>query len=267
MLTIAGSDSGGGAGVQADLKTFLALRAHGMTAITAVTAQNTTDVESVYALPADVVGAQIDAVAGDIGVDAVKTGMMPTAEIVIAVAERIEALACPAVVDPVLRSSSGVTLTPPSARDALVERLLPLATVCTPNLAEARILAADATLDAPAAAVALRDLGAGAAIVTGGAEGAPDWCCDERGHLEPVGGDTVISGADHGTGCTHAAALAVALARGESVVRAARFARGVTAAALAAGAEQIGAGHGPLGHHTLIGEDAGIATGAGRAAG
>ncbi len=170
MLSIAGSDSGGGAGIQADLKAFARCGVHGMTAITAVTAQNTVEVSAVYPLPPAAIVEQVRAVASDIGVDAVKIGMLGTPETIDAVEEALGLLGeAPVVIDPVMVAESGATLLDPAARTALRERLVPRAAVVTPNLAEARVLAElgeDATPEELARAV--HALGPGAAVVTGG---------------------------------------------------------------------------------------------------
>jgi hydroxymethylpyrimidine/phosphomethylpyrimidine kinase len=245
LLTIAGSDSGGGAGIQADLKTFFALGAHGLSAVTAVTAQNTVGVLRVHDVPSDVVTAQIAAIADDIGVDATKTGMLPSAATVEAVAAQLERLSCPVVVDPVMRSSSGADLASGETAAALAERLLPLATICTPNLDEARQLAGDPGLAAPDAAEAVHRLGPRCVVVTGGEQDATDWFCDDSG-VTPIAGQRQRAAADHGTGCTYSAALAVALAGGASALDAARFAQDATAQALRDGLSAIGRGPGPV---------------------
>ena len=245
MLSIAGSDSGGGAGVQADLKTFTALGAHGMTALTALTAQHTLGVTAVHVVPAAFVRAQIQAVAADIGVDAVKVGMLATAEIVEAVADQLIALACPVVVDPVMVATSGARLLDEDAVDIVRQRLLPLATVVTPNLAEARILAEDRSATATDAANVVLSLGAAAVVVTGGDKDGVDWFHDANGP-RPIKGPLHPSATTHGTGCTHSAALAVYLARGFSPFDAALAARALTAAAVEHGSVQIGQGQGPV---------------------
>src|SRR5215207_7052784 len=168
VLAIAGSDSGGGAGIQADLKAFAACGVHGMTAITALTAQNTVGATGVHQVPRAFIVEQVRAVAEDIGVDAVKIGMLATAEIVRAVDEALDLLApgTPVVIDPVMVAESGAVLLDEAARGALVERLLPRAAVITPNLPEARVLAADPDADAEELARALHELGPAAVVVT-----------------------------------------------------------------------------------------------------
>ncbi|MGB3952167.1 MAG: bifunctional hydroxymethylpyrimidine kinase/phosphomethylpyrimidine kinase [Solirubrobacterales bacterium] len=252
LLTIAGSDSGGGAGVQADLKTFFALGAHGMAAITAVTAQNTVAVQNVYALPANGVRAQVEAVRTDIGVDAVKTGMMPDAATIEVVAELLDVLDCPVVIDPVQVATSGARLLPGSAHAAMVELLLPRATVCTPNLAEARSLAGDSSLDGAAAGLAVAALGPRSVVVTGGEQDGVDWFCS-GGVAVALEGPHHTATATHGSGCTHSAALAFALAAGRSPESAAAFAKRVAAQAIAGGLEAIGEGAGPV-HQTAVRE-------------
>jgi hydroxymethylpyrimidine/phosphomethylpyrimidine kinase len=243
-LSIATSDSGGGAGIQADLKAFAAAGCHGMTAVVGITAQNTTSITATYELPSWVITAQLEAVQADIGVDAAKTGALLSARVIATVAEFLEQHPMPLVVDPVLRASSGASLLDPDAIDVLIGRLLPLATVVTPNLAEARILAGiDGDRSAIAEAIAGR--GARAVLITGGDGGGSDLLFDGSRHLEiPVG--WVDSSATHGTGCTHSATLAAELAWGTPLAEAARRAAAVTAAAIDQGLPDIGAGAGPV---------------------
>jgi hydroxymethylpyrimidine/phosphomethylpyrimidine kinase len=244
-LTIAGSDSGGGAGIQADLKAFAAAGAHGMSAIVALTAQNTLGVTAVQELPTTFVRAQLDAVADDIGVDAAKTGMLFSRAVIETVAEWLRAHPVPLVVDPVMVASSGAKLLEEDAVDALVGQLFPLATVVTPNLMEAKALAG---VDAPRHELAerLHELGAAAVIVTGGhGADAVDHLFDGAAHVEiPVQRHDVP--ATHGAGCTHSATLAALLARGESLEDAARGAAGAAARAVAQGLVELGAGDGPV---------------------
>jgi len=170
-LTIAGSDSGGGAGIQADLKTFAALGVHGMTALTAITAQNTVDVTAVQDVDVDIIRAQVKAVAEDIGVDAAKTGMLHTSEIIEAVAEEVERYGFPVVVDPVMIAKSGAALLKPEAKDTLVKSLLPLAMVVTPNAMEAEAISGvkiETLEDGKDAAVKIAALSGGAVVVKGG---------------------------------------------------------------------------------------------------
>jgi hydroxymethylpyrimidine/phosphomethylpyrimidine kinase len=243
-LSIATSDSGGGAGIQADLKAFAAAGCHGMTAIVGVTAQNTTAVLATYALPAWVITAQLQAVYQDIGVDAAKTGALLSAEVIVAVADFLGRHPTPLVVDPVLRASTGAALLDPEAFEVLIGSLLPLATVVTPNLAEARALAGgDGDRRTLAERIVAR--GARAVLITGGEGEGSDLLFDGAEHLEiPVA--WVEGTATHGTGCTHSATLAAELALGTPLADAARRAAAVTAAAIAQGLVGIGAGPGPV---------------------
>jgi hydroxymethylpyrimidine/phosphomethylpyrimidine kinase len=245
LLSVAGSDSGGGAGIQADVKVFAFLAAHGMTAVTALTAQNTRGVEAVHELPPAFVRAQIRAVVGDIGVDAVKVGMLANAAVVEVVADELAALARPLVVDPVMVATSGARLLDEDAVAVLRERLVPLASVVTPNLAEARVLVDQPSLGAREAACALHALGAHAAVVTGGDEDGIDWFCDESGP-RPIEGPLHPSAATHGSGCTHSAALAVYLAQGRAPFEASLRARRFAARAVEFGLRDLGAGIGPV---------------------
>jgi hydroxymethylpyrimidine/phosphomethylpyrimidine kinase len=249
VLSIAGSDSGGGAGIQADLKAFARCGVHGMTAITALTAQNTVGVTGVHPVPGDFIVEQVRAVADDIGVDAVKIGMLGTAEIVAAVEEALDLLApgTPIVVDPVMVAESGAILLDDDARAALTDRLLPRATVITPNLPEARVLAGDgAPEDVEELARRLHELGPGVVVVTGGhREEATDVLFDGDGvHL--IEGERHPDGASHGSGCTHSSALAAHLALGRSPLEAARAARRIAADAVRNGLREIGHGSGPV---------------------
>ncbi len=243
-LTIAGSDSGGGAGIQADLKAFAAAGTHGMTAIVALTAQNTVGVTAVHELPPEFVLAQLEAVFSDIGVDAAKTGMLFSKRIVEAVSGFLAAALVPLVVDPVMIASSGARLLQDDAVEALVGDLFPLATVVTPNLIEARVLVGDGSRRE--LAERLVGLGARAAIVTGGHGDDPvDHLFDGRDHVEiPVRRHE--SGATHGAGCTHSATLAAYLARGASLVEAAHAAAAAAGRAVEHGLAEIGAGDGPV---------------------
>jgi hydroxymethylpyrimidine/phosphomethylpyrimidine kinase len=242
-LTIAGSDSGGGAGIRADLKAFAAAGAHGLSAIVALTAQNTTGVAAVHELPPEFVVAQLDAVFSDIGVDAAKTGMLFSRAIVDAVATYLEGKRVPLVVDPVLLASSGAQLLQDDAVDALVARLFPLATVVTPNLLEARALAGDG--ERGELAERLVGLGAPAAIVTGGHGDPVDHLFDGREHVEiPV--ERLDVAATHGAGCTHSATLTALLARGLPLVEAARGAALAAVDAVRHGLPELGAGDGPV---------------------
>jgi hydroxymethylpyrimidine/phosphomethylpyrimidine kinase len=244
-LTIAGSDSGGGAGIQADLKAFAAAGAYGMSAIVALTAQNTLGVAAVHEVPPGFVRAQLDAVLGDIGVDAAKTGMLFSRTVIETVANWLEEHPLPLVVDPVMVASSGATLLEADAVAALVGRLFPLATVVTPNLAEARALACcdGSRLEL---AAALHELGAAAVLVTGGhGEEAIDHLFDGREHHEIAVARHDVA-ATHGAGCTHSATLAALLARGLPLLEAARGAAAAASRAVAQGLVEIGAGDGPV---------------------
>jgi hydroxymethylpyrimidine/phosphomethylpyrimidine kinase len=243
-LTIATSDSGGGAGIQADLKAFAAAGVFGTSALVALTAQNTVGVTAIHELPPEFVRAQLDAVFSDIGVDAAKTGMLFSRTLIETVAAFLDSHRVPLVVDPVMVASSGAKLLEDDAVDALVGRLFPLATVVTPNLLEARALAGEGTRRE--LAERLHELGAPAAIVTGGhGEDAVDHLFDGQRHVEiPVERHDVA--ATHGAGCTHSATLAALLARGESLEDAARGAAAAAARAVAQGLVGIGAGDGPV---------------------
>ncbi|HET8558642.1 MAG TPA: bifunctional hydroxymethylpyrimidine kinase/phosphomethylpyrimidine kinase [Gaiellaceae bacterium] len=244
-ITIAGSDSGGGAGIQADLKAFAAAGVHGMSAIVALTAQNTREVAEVYDVPPWFVRAQLDTVAGDIGIDAAKTGMLYSRAIIETVSEWLEQHPVPLVVDPVMVASSGARLLEDDAVSVLVSRLFPLATVVTPNVLEARALTASGAAPAELAE-ALVELGAPAALVTGGhAEEPVDRLFDGTRHHEiPVERHEVA--ATHGAGCTHSATLAALLARGLSLPDAARGAAAAASRAVSQGLVEIGGGEGPV---------------------
>lgn len=252
-LTIAGSDSGGGAGIQADLKTFAAHGVFGTSAITAITAQNTIGVTAVHALPADLVTAQIEAVASDIGVQAVKTGMLATAAIVEAVAAAIESLDLPnVVVDPVMVAKSGDRLLEPEAVAALIAELLPRAFVVTPNLLEAETLAGmgiPTIKEARRAARRIRELGPQAVVITGGHFDGPeaiDVFWDGQDMVE-LRAPRIESTSTHGTGCTFASAIAAGLALGRPLRQAAEDAKAYLTGAIRH-APGIGRGHGPLQH-------------------
>jgi hydroxymethylpyrimidine/phosphomethylpyrimidine kinase len=245
LLTIAGSDSGGGAGIQADLKAFAAAGCYGTSAIVALTAQNTQGVTAVHELPVDFVRAQLDAVYDDIGVDAAKTGMLFSRALIEAVADFLDRRNLPLVVDPVMLASSGAKLLQPEAVETLVSRLFPLATVVTPNLHEAEALAGR-TGSRRELAERIHELGAPAVLVTGGhGEEAVDHLFDGEHHLEiPV--ERYETAATHGAGCTHSATLAAGLARGRSLEQAAREATQVASEAVRHGLAEIGAGDGPV---------------------
>jgi hydroxymethylpyrimidine/phosphomethylpyrimidine kinase len=244
-LTIATSDSGGGAGVQADLKAFAAAGVHGMSVLVALTAQNTVAVTAIEELPPDFVLAQLDAVWSDIGVDAAKTGMLFSRRTIETVAGYLETHPVPLVVDPVMVASSGAKLLHDDAVEMLVGRLFPLATVVTPNLPEAVALAGSPGTRRELAE-RLHELGAAAAIVTGGhGDDAVDHFFDGTEHVEiPVERHDLA--ATHGAGCTHSATLAALLARGLPLLEAAREAARITSQAVSRGLVEIGAGEGPV---------------------
>ncbi|MBF2073554.1 MAG: bifunctional hydroxymethylpyrimidine kinase/phosphomethylpyrimidine kinase [Synechococcales cyanobacterium C42_A2020_086] len=253
-LTIAGSDSGGGAGIQADLRTFAFHRVHGTSALTCITAQNTVGVNRVDALPPEAVTAQVAAVVDDIGVQAVKTGMLLNQEIIAAVAEQIVALNLPnLVVDPVMVSRSGAQLIADSAIATLRQRLIPLATVLTPNRYEAQLLSGleiQTLADMQSAAERIRELGAKAVLVKGGGmggdlRGVDVWCDGQQ--LEVLRTETINTTDTHGTGCTLSAAIAANLALGKPVFPAVQSAKQYVTAALQH-ALRIGQGQGPVGH-------------------
>jgi hydroxymethylpyrimidine/phosphomethylpyrimidine kinase len=247
-LSIAGSDSGGGAGIQADLKAFARCGVHGMTAITAITAQNTVGVEMVTPVPPEMIVAQVRAVADDIGVDGVKVGMLGDEPTIDAVVEALDLVrGAPTVVDPVMVSQSGAVLLDPNAKAGLIERVLPRATVVTPNLPEARQLAGLGAGASPEQlAEAIQALGPEAVIVTGGHSGdGADVLFDGSGTLR-IEGPRYPEGASHGSGCTHSSALAAFLARGTELADAARWAREIAAEAVGNGLKDLGAGAGPV---------------------
>jgi hydroxymethylpyrimidine/phosphomethylpyrimidine kinase len=244
-LTIAGSDSGGGAGIQADLKAFAAAGCFGTTAIVALTAQNTLGVSAVQEVPPSFVQAQLEAVFSDIGVDAAKTGMLFSRELVEAVADFLEEHRVPLVVDPVMVASSGAKLLEEDAVEALVRRLFPLATVVTPNLMEADALAG-ARGTRHELAQRIHDLGAPAVIVTGGhGDDAVDHLFDGQRHVE-IEVERHDVPATHGAGCTHSATLTGFLAKGASLEDAARHAARAASEAVRNGLVEIGAGEGPV---------------------
>jgi hydroxymethylpyrimidine/phosphomethylpyrimidine kinase len=244
-LTIATSDSGGGAGIQADLKAFAAAGAYGMSVLVALTAQNTVGVTAIHELPPAFVRAQLDAVFDDIGVDAAKTGMLFSRALIETVAEYLEHRRVSLVVDPVLVASSGAKLLEDDAVEVLVARLFPLATVVTPNLLEAQALTNMLDASKRVLAERLHELGAPAVIVTGGHGEPVDHLFDGFTHTEiPVERHDVA--ATHGAGCTHSATLAALLARGESLLDAARGAAAAASRAVAQGLAELGSGDGPV---------------------
>ncbi|MFC4502094.1 MULTISPECIES: bifunctional hydroxymethylpyrimidine kinase/phosphomethylpyrimidine kinase [Streptomyces] len=256
VLTVAGSDSGGGAGIQADLKTMLALGVHGMSVVTAVTAQNSRGVQGAWELPVEAVRAQYRSVVDDIGVQAVKTGMLASAELVEAVAELLADTDAPAVVDPVGVSKHGDALLAASALDSVRSRLLPVATVATPNLDEV----AQLTGVHVESEEGLRE--AAAAVLVYG----PRWVLIKGGHLPGDAVDLLTDGTEehwlraprhdnrhtHGTGCTLASAIASRLAAGDSVPDAVRVAKAYVTGAVAAGFA-LGGGIGPVDHGWELG--------------
>jgi hydroxymethylpyrimidine/phosphomethylpyrimidine kinase len=246
LLTIAGSDSGGGAGIQADLKAFARCGAHGMSAITAVTAQNTVAVTAVYPLPPEAIVEQVRAVVDDIGVDAVKIGMLGTTETIEAVDRALDLIGdVPVVLDPVMVAESGSRLLDEHAEDALRTKLLPRVTVVTPNVPEAKALAErDAEPDELARAI--HALGPENVVVTGGhREQAIDVFFDGE-RLVELPGERYPEGAAHGSGCTHSSALAAHLARGEDPLEAAKQAKRIASEAVRNGLRGIGQGPGPV---------------------
>jgi hydroxymethylpyrimidine/phosphomethylpyrimidine kinase len=252
-LSIAGSDSGAGAGIQADLKTFAALGVYGVTVITAITAQNTVGVRAVQDVNIDVINAQLDAVADDFAIAALKTGMLSSAAIIEAVAAGIVRHGLrPLVVDPVMIAKSGDRLLAEDAVDALRRKLLPLAEVVTPNIPEAEVLAGRAIRtrdDRLAAARAIMDLGAQSVVIKGGhSEDDPivDLLVDSEG-VHEYRAARIVTTSTHGTGCTFSAAIAAGLAVGLDLPRAVAEARDYLSRALAS-APGLGHGHGPLDH-------------------
>jgi hydroxymethylpyrimidine/phosphomethylpyrimidine kinase len=255
-LTIAGSDSGGGAGIQADLKTFAALGVYGMTAITSITAQNTVGVQGVFDLPPEFVGLQIDCVVTDIGVDAVKTGMLSNAGIIEVVASKVKEHALPhLVVDPVMVAKSGDPLLQPQARNALIERLLPLAEVVTPNLHEARVLTGmpiEGLEDMHRAAEVIHALGPRYVVVKGGhLEEEPADLLFDGQRFVVLRGERIETHHTHGTGCTFASAIAAGLAKGLSVEQALQEAKAYITEVIRH-ALPLGHGHGPTNHFVTL---------------
>ena len=251
-MTVAGSDSGGGAGIQADLKTFAALGVYGTSVLTAVTAQNTLRVTAVHEVPPETVAAQIDAVLTDVGADAVKTGMLSSAPIIEVVAEELRRHGIQRlVVDPVMVAKSGDRLLREDAVEALRTLLLPLATVVTPNVPEAEALANMkiwTAEDARLAARRIAELGAGAVVVKGGHLPGPsvDRLYDGRAFSD-FSAPRVETSNTHGTGCTFASAIAAGLARGSNVAEAVAAAKEYVTQALKS-SYPLGHGHGPLNH-------------------
>lgn len=259
-LTIAGSDSGGGAGIQADLKTFMARNVFGMSAVTAVTAQNTLGVEGFHPIPLDMIEKQIDMVISDIGVDAVKTGMMGTADVIQLVARKLKEHSIEKlVVDPVMIAKGGAKLLEDDATQAIIEHLLPLATIVTPNIPEAEVIL-DAKIetidDMIEAAKKLVSLGAKGAVVKGGHfDGDPIDIFYDGSEARAFPGKRVETRHTHGTGCTFAACIAAELAKGASLERSVETAKAYITAAIT---EELGLGqgHGPTNHWAYQGDEA-----------
>jgi hydroxymethylpyrimidine/phosphomethylpyrimidine kinase len=251
VLAIAGSDSGGGAGIQADLKTMLALGVHGMTVISAVTAQNSVGVQGYWELPPEAVRAQLDSVLTDIGAQAIKTGMLASAELVGTVCDVLAGVAAPVVVDPVAVSKHGDSLLSAGTLEAVRDRLLPLATIVTPNLLEAELLTGTKINNEAQMLAAARMIEAM----------GPQWVLVKGGHLAGSPVDLLVGGADvirvqgeriasvhtHGTGCTLASAIASRLALGDEMKAAVEAAKEYVTGAIAAGFP-LGAGIGPVDH-------------------
>jgi hydroxymethylpyrimidine/phosphomethylpyrimidine kinase len=254
VLSIAGSDSGAGAGIQADLKAFAACGVYGMTAVTAVTAQNTVGVRAIHLVPPSVIEAQVGAVRDDIGIDAVKVGMLGDVPTIDAVARALGDLPAttPVVLDPVMVAESGAELLDRKARRALVATLLPRATVVTPNIPEARALVDQAgngggeELSPEQLAEAIHRLGPRVVIVTGGHRDRLVDVFFDGSRLELLPGERHPGGASHGSGCTHSSALAARLAWGDDPLAAARFAQELAGRAVRDGVDGIGAGAGPV---------------------
>ena len=255
-LTIAGSDSGGGAGIQADLKTFSAFGVYGMSVLTAITAQNTVRVDGVEGMPAEFVGLQFDAVSSDIGVDAVKTGMLLNAKIIGTVVERLKrANIRNIVVDPVMVTTGGDPLLEEDAVKTIKDDLMPIAGLVTPNIPEAEILAGMKIIrpeDMEAAARAIHALGCRAVLVKGGhlTEDAVDVFFDGS-RVERFTAERIDSRNTHGTGCTYSAAIAANLAKGKSLVIAIRISKRYITEAIRGGFP-LGKGHGPLNHFVRV---------------
>lgn len=257
-LTIAGSDSGGGAGIQADLKTFSALGVYGASVLTAITAQNTLGVSAVHAIPAEMVTAQIDAVLSDLDVKAIKVGMVADAAVINAIASALSGSDIPLVVDPVMVAASGDRLIDDGAEAAIVERLFPIATIVTPNIPEAAVLAGEPEAQSVAEMEeqAKRLAATGPAVLLKGGHLSGDDSCDVLvvcGAVSRLSAPRVSTRNTHGTGCTLSSAIAAFLAQGEALPDAVAHAKGYLTGALnAADQLSIGKGHGPVHHfHAL----------------
>lgn len=248
VLAIAGSDSGGGAGIQADLKALTRCGVHATCAVTAITAQNTLGVDAVYPVPAQAIVDQVRSVTSDIRIEAVKIGMLGTVEVVEAVEHALAGLDVPVVLDPVMVAESGATLLDDDARQALRQQLVPRAAVITPNLLEARLLAdrAHGEEDREQLVRDLLELGPRAVVLTGGhSEDAADLFFDGE-RVVRIPGERHPDGASHGSGCTHSSALAAYLAHGLAPLDAARRAKKIASEAVRNGLRGIGAGTGPV---------------------
>ncbi len=252
VLIVAGSDSSGGAGIQADLKTVTMLGGYGATAVTAVTVQDTTGVHGVHAIPADLVAAQMLAMIDDIGVDAVKLGMLSSSDVIVAVADVLRGVSAPIVLDPVMVAKGGASLLDDDAVAALMA-LLPLAALVTPNTPELAALTGTEVEDEGDALLAAQELvglGARAVLAKGGhlaGDEVVDWLVTRGGHTR-FASLRIAGRHTHGTGCTLASAIAVGLGRGEPLADAVAAARTYVAEAIAH-APGFGRGHGPLGHN------------------
>ncbi|MGH2943453.1 MAG: bifunctional hydroxymethylpyrimidine kinase/phosphomethylpyrimidine kinase [Solirubrobacteraceae bacterium] len=248
VLSIAGSDSGGGAGIQADLKAFARAGVHGTTAITAITVQNTVAVSAVQAVDPEIIAGQIRAVAGDLGIDAIKIGMLGDVKTIETVARTLAELPArtPVVHDPVMIAESGARLLASDAIEALRTLIVARSTVITPNLAEARVLADDESLDGSDLVRALHALGPRNVVVTGGHRAAATDLFFDGTTLTELAGERHPDGAAHGSGCTHSSTLAARLALGDDPLAAARQARAVAGTAVADGLRGLGAGAGPV---------------------
>jgi len=257
-LSIGGSDSGGGAGIQADLKTFLALQVHGCSAITCVTAQNTCGVSRVDALPPEALTAQIEAVLSDLPVAALKTGMLLNSALIEVTAQALAPLTFPCLIDPVMVSRAGSVLLEPEAIEAYRQRLLPLAALITPNIHEARLLSAEAVegaADVERAAERLLELGPQAVLIKGGGLAelrGRDYLLQRSGSGQWLMHAPVDTPHSHGSGCTLGAAITAELAKGQALLEAVQSAKDFVRNGLAKGLA-IGAGQGPLCHwHSLL---------------
>jgi hydroxymethylpyrimidine/phosphomethylpyrimidine kinase len=247
VLSIAGSDSGGGAGIQADLKAFARCGVHGMTAITAITAQNTVAVTAVHPVPGEVIVEQVRAVVDDIGVDAVKIGMLGSVAAIEAVGEALDLVGdVPVVVDPVMISESGARLLEKDAEEALRTQLVPRAAVVTPNVPEARVLAGGEDVDGEELVRAVHALGPRAVVLTGGHRVEATDLFFDGDRLVEIPGPRHERGSAHGSGCTHSSALAAHLALGLDPLEAAKQAKLIASEAVRDGLASVGQGPGPV---------------------